>query len=137
MKKILRTKNIKRTLKKFADENDIELSKCDFKLRAIETFVKDISNNKFTKLNDIQEYCHDEKRILNEHVEFEQIYTIAITQKKNKIIKLNYKIEYGTFSTYPKMILETNSVIPYKKYKKSRLKLSAAFFLYFLLTQII
>lgn len=116
MNKLLKTRNIKKSLKKFADKNSIEVSKLDFKLRAIETYVKEISNEDFIKLNDDQQEYEDKKRILNEHIEFQQIHTIEITPKTNKAIKLNYAIEYGTFSTHPKIVLEANSIIPYKKY---------------------
>ena len=78
--KLVKTKDIDKAIDEFASLNSIESSEFDFKIKKIETYIKDSSNSEFALFNeDIKEH-YDEERIINEHVELTQIYTIIINK---------------------------------------------------------
>jgi len=117
-KQTLKTKNIKEALNAFAQENMVEYEKCDFSIDNIDTYIKTTASEEFKLFNeDINTTYKDEDKILNEHVEFQQIYTITIKLKTKKLIKLNYSLKFDEFSTRPKIVIQPDSKIPYKKYK--------------------
>ncbi len=59
----------------------------------------------------------DEQDIINQHVEFKQIYTIIAMKQVEVEMNLNYSLEMGEFGCSPKLILNPNSHILYKTRK--------------------
>lgn len=116
-KKVVKTKNIQESLNEYATENFITLDECDFSIKQIDTYVKDNAVGDFTLISkEILDQYIDKERILNEHIEFNQLYTITLKHSKEKILKLNYEVSLGEHASHPKIILKSDSVIPYKKY---------------------
>ncbi|MDY0116409.1 MAG: FapA family protein [Sulfurimonadaceae bacterium] len=112
----IRTKNIQDAINEYATQNFIPISECDFQINQIETFIKTVHEKGFNKFfGDISEF--DEAKILNEHIEFQQIYTVTIAPKKECVINLIYKIEWDEYKTDPKLLLGSNSRIPYQTYQ--------------------
>ena len=119
--KLLKTKNINNAIEEFASTNSLEVSKCDFKINSVETYIKDSRNLEFTLFNEDIKTHYDAQRIINEHVEFTQNYTVNIFETNEVKIKLIYKIVHDDFSTNPSIIISSNSQIPYKEYKPKEL----------------
>ena len=93
-------------------------SAADFEIFHVETYVKDTSQERFTLLNiDVNSHYKDKTKLINEHTEFEQYYTIKILNEKSSQIELKYTLEYGEFCSHPKIILNPNSYIAYKLVK--------------------
>ena len=117
-KELIKTKHIKDALSNYATDNLIPLSECDFTLHKIETLVKNSRNHEFEHYTKerLKEYL-DKDKIINEHVEFTQIYTITAMQRETQELELLYSIDYGKYATHPKLILSPESKIPYKLYK--------------------
>ena len=115
---LIKTKHIKEALSRYATDNLIPLSECDFKLHKVETLLKHNRNHEFEHYTKerLAEYLNKEK-ILNEHVEFSQIYTITAMQKETQEFELIYSIDFGKYATHPKLILSPTSKIPHKLYK--------------------
>lgn len=118
MSKDIRTRNINKVIREFALENDTSVSECDFTINSIETHVRDRSDETFKLANeDFNLHYSDKNKILNEHVEFKQVYNITIKKVAKKELNLNYTIEFGEHATHPKIIIESDSEIPYRAYK--------------------
>lgn len=115
--KLYKTKNINKALQSYADDNIIPLSECDFTIKGITNYIKTIHDRDFRLFNSDIEHYTDEKTILNEHVEFHQLYTIEVFEKQSCELALDYTIELGEFTTDPKIIINPNSKIPYKSHK--------------------
>jgi len=114
----IKTKNVNNSMQTFASENLTPFSECDFEINSISTYIKDSSNSEFVLFNaDINEEYQDQDTILNEHVEFQQLFSISPTKVSNSELTLNYHIEYGIYSSHPKIILHPDSKIPYKNFK--------------------
>ncbi len=112
------TKNITSAMQTFASENLTPLSECDFEINSISTYIKDNTNSEFMLFNkDINEHYKDKEKILNEHVEFQQFFSITPNKVLTSKLRLNYHIDYGIYSSHPKIILHPNSEIPYKEFK--------------------
>jgi len=115
---IIKTKNIKKTMSTFASDNFIPLNECDFSIQNTTTYIKTNSDEEFRLSNeDIAEHYKDKNKIINQHVEFKQIYTILITKPLEMEIRLNYTLELGKFECMPKIVLYPDSHILYKTYK--------------------
>ncbi len=114
----LKTKNIKEAIEAFAQKNLIPSQDCGFSINSVDTFIKTTSLEEFELFNEnVNEIYKDKNKILNEHVSFQQIYTITIKEQLKKTIQLDYSIQLGKYSTNPKIIIQPDSVIPYKKFK--------------------
>jgi len=115
---LIKTKHIKDALTRYATDNLIPLSECDFKLHKVDTLVKNSRNHEFEHYTKdrLAEYL-DKDKIINEHVEFAQIYTITAMQRTAQELELIYSIDFGKYATHPKLILSPKSSIPYKLYK--------------------
>ena len=122
-KELIKTKHIKDALTRYASDNLIPLSECDFHIEEVDTLVKHNKNHDFERYMPKQlKYYLDPQIVINEHVEFSQIYTITAMQKEtHKKINLRYSIEFGKYATNPKLILSPQSLIPYKEYKPNEL----------------
>ncbi len=116
-KELIKTKHIKDALERYATDNLIPLSECDFKLNKIETLLKNIHSPEFEHYSKemLAPYL-DRDKIVNEHVEFSQIYTITAMQKEMQELELIYTIDFGRYATHPKLILSPESKIPHKLY---------------------
>ena len=115
---LVKTKDIKTTLQKYASLHRTTVEKLDFSLKGVKTYIKTREDSDFELFNeDVEEVYKDEKKIINDHLQFKQIYAIAIKKDKPKTIKLNYSIDFGEYSANPIMIIEPDSVIPYKTNK--------------------
>jgi hypothetical protein len=116
-KELIKTKHIKSALERYATDNLIPLSECDFVLNKVETLLKNSRNHEFEHYSKerLVEYLNEET-IINEHVEFTQIYTITAMQKEPQVLELIYSIDYGRYATHPKLILSPESKIPYKQF---------------------
>ena len=99
-----RTKNISETLKKYAFDNGFSLDEIQYTIDKTQTYIKKISNEEYTPLNeDIEKLDID--YIINNHINFEQYFTITIKQKVKNSIELKYSIDFGDYATNPKIIL--------------------------------
>jgi hypothetical protein len=116
--KIIKTRYIEEALNTFAEQNLIPPSECDFFINKVDTYIKSNANDSFELYSkDVQKNYMDKEKILNEHVEFHQIYTITAMHKEKQEIELEYTIDYSKYSTHPLLILSPDSKIPYKTYK--------------------
>ena len=117
-KKVIKTRYIEEALKTYAQDNLIPLSECDFVINKVDMYIKSNASKSFELCSkDIQEQYRDKKKILNEHIEFHQLYTITAMPKEKTKIELEYTIDFSKFYTHPKLILSPESKIPYKSYK--------------------
>lgn len=117
-KKSIKTKNIKETLVKYASENLIPHSECDFVINKVDTLVKSNASGEFEHFSkDSIKQFFDKQKIINEHIEFTQIYTLTLMQKSENKITLEYSIDFGKNKTHPTLILSPNSTIAYKLFK--------------------
>ena len=117
-KELIRTKHVKEALERYATDNLIPLSECDFRLNKVETLLKNSRNYEFEHYTKdrLQEYL-DRDRIINEHVSFAQIYTITAMHQEVQELDLLCTIDFGRYATHPKLILSPDSKIPYTLYK--------------------
>ena len=115
---LIKTKNIKNSMTTFASEYFTPLNECDFEIQKTATYIKTSFDNEFRLFNeDINEHYKDEQAIINQHVEFQQIYTIMAKQAVEMEMKLNYSLEMGEFACNPKLVLHPDSHILYKTHK--------------------
>lgn len=120
--KKVKTKNILNSIKKYAKEKNLSLSNVDFKILKIESFIRTIHEKDFFHFNDnFQERYSLNETIINEHVEFQQLYTIEIYESLGCDIILEYKVEYDEFKTKANIIISKDSIIPTKHYKINEL----------------
>ena len=116
--KILKTRHIKEALNIFAEENLILPSECDFLINKVETYIKSNTTKSFELYNkDVQKSYMDKEKILNEHIEFHQLYTITAIHSQKRELNLEYTIDFSKYSTHPVLILSPDSKIPYKTNK--------------------
>jgi len=115
---IIKTNDIKKSLQEFASLNQISQYYCDFTIRAVKTYMKTNENGSFQLFNEkVNEAYQDKEKILNDHLEFKQLYAIDVQKIKSRKIKLDYSIDFGEFSANPIIAIEPSSVIPYKTHK--------------------
>ncbi len=115
--KIIKTKDIQKSMAEYANDNQVSPQECTFTINRVDTYVKESATDEFILIaKDILNQYTDKHRILNEHIEFNQIYTITAKKLKNNGLKLNYEIVLGDNATHPKIIIKSDSKIPYKKY---------------------
>lgn len=116
--KLIKTKNIQKSLIKYASDNELTLLECDFSIKKVDTYVKESASGEFILVSKelLKDYL-DKDRILNEHIEFNQVYTIVAKKLKKSSLKLNYEIRLGENATHPKITIKSDSKIPYKKYE--------------------
>ncbi|EDZ63574.1 hypothetical protein SMGD1_1883 [Sulfurimonas gotlandica GD1] len=115
---IIKTKNIKNSMTTFASDNFIPLNECDFNIQNVATYIKTSFDDDFRLFNEnINEHYKDEKNLLNQRVEFQQLYTIVAIQTKEIEMKLNYTLELDEHECMPKLVLHPDSHILYKTHK--------------------
>lgn len=122
VEKTLHTKNIVQSIKEFAEQNSLNPASLDFTLLGVQTYFKNCHLDTFVKFHDDykNEYT-DEHKIIKDHVRFVQIYKIKIHAKKPSPLKLDYRIDYGEFSSHPIMVLFPTSILPLSKTKELEL----------------
>ncbi len=115
--KIISTRYIQRTLKEFAAEHHYKHSSLDFTLVGVQTYFKSCHHESYIKFHDnYKKEYKDPKKLIDDRVEFIQLYKIKIHSKKKSELNLKYTLERGEFSTYPMMIISPDSEIPTAKY---------------------
>ncbi len=109
-------------MKEFADQYGYPMEKLDYTLLGVQTYFKSCHLDSFIKYHDDykKEYDSSEK-IISDHVRFIQIYKIKIHARKKKPIRLKYRLEMGEFSTYPIMVISTDSDLPLKDYTQEEM----------------
>jgi hypothetical protein len=116
--KKFKTKNINATINKYAAENELSPLEFSFGLNHVDTYIKTVAESSFVLYNeDINHYFSNPEKMINEHVEIKQMYTITVKKSSKKIIKLNYSIDFSSDNTTPAIILHPESLIPYKNYQ--------------------
>jgi len=124
LSKIIETKNINSAIGKFATENELSIANLHFKLKSVNTYIKTTADDDFKLyVDDPLNYYNDPDKIINEHVQFQQLYTITIKDDSEPIIKLKYDINYSENNIEPYIILHPDSDIPYKKHKPKEIYL--------------
>ena len=114
----LKTKNISATLKLFAKKNDISADALDFKILQTATFVKSLNMPEYTRYSeDLKKDFDTVDKMIDYHLEFKQMHIIEIFQKKSSDLKLNYEVEFDELNVCPKIVIKSNSSIPYAKSK--------------------
>jgi len=114
----VKTKNILNSLKKYAQSHALNLETVDFKILSIESHIKTIHEKDFFHYNEnMREHYNSDEKIINEHVEFKQIYVIEIFESLDFELMLDYKIEYNEFKTKANIIISKDSIIPNKYHK--------------------
>ena len=109
----VKTRNILNSLKKYAKIKGVALDVLDFKILGIETLIKTIHEKDFFHFNEVvQEKYNSNEKIINEHVEFEQLYLIEIFKLVDFSMMLNYKIEYNEYKTKVDIVIKPDSIIP-------------------------
>ena len=115
--KVVKTKDIQKSMAMYATDNQVSLNECTFSINRVDTYIKESATDEFILIaKDILNQYTDKDRILNEHIEFNQVYTITAKKLKNNGLKLNYEIVLGDNATHPKITIKNDSKIPYKKY---------------------
>lgn len=116
--KQLRTKNINLAIEKFAKENECSPTEFSFSINKVDTYIKTVADDEFRLyIDDPLHYCNNHEKLVNEHVEFKQLYTITVKQTTKHAINLNYTIDFSANNTHPAIILHPDSQIPYKQYQ--------------------
>lgn len=116
--KKIKTWNIDTTIAKFAEENKCCVSNLSFDLDSVVTYIKTIADDDFEVYSsDPHNYYNDHEKMINEHVQFKQLYTITIKEASEEIIKLKYDIKLSQNNVSPYIIISPESQIPYRGYK--------------------
>ncbi|WP_321778947.1 flagellar assembly protein A [Sulfurimonas sp.] len=114
----VKTKNVKKSIARFASQNEISIDICDFTIRKTATYMKTSLDDDFKLFNEnVAEHYKDKNELVNQHVEFHQLYILTLAKAKEPSIKLSYILELGKHKCMPILILKPDSIIPYKKLK--------------------
>ncbi|MCW8838519.1 MAG: hypothetical protein OQJ77_02065 [Thiovulaceae bacterium] len=112
----VKTKNISLSLKKYAKSNEASTDIVDFTILKTQTLIKTSKEREFVEFNEsIKERYDTQEKMIDFHVEFKQIHTVKLYEKQKKQYSLKYEIEYDDLMVNPKIIIKTDSDIPYKK----------------------
>lgn len=123
-KRVIKTKDIQKSMAIYAADNLTTPEECTFSINRIDTYIKESATNEFILIaKDILNQYMDKDRILNEHIEFNQVYTITAKKLKPNSLKLNYEILLGDNATHPKITIKIDSKIPYKEYAQKEMLL--------------
>lgn len=113
---VISTKSILTSLKEYADKYKYPLQTLDFTLLGLQTYFKTCHLESFVKFHDDykKEYSEPNK-IINDHLQFVQIYKIKMHTKKKKMLNLVYRLELGEFSTNPILVISADTVFPFNE----------------------
>lgn len=121
---LLKSRNISHSLSLYAQENQIERDDCDFTLKKVETLVRDVHNKDFSLITkELLTGYLDRDKIIDEHIEFSQLYTLSIYPKTKPQIKLIYIVKKDPFSSEPKVVISPKSFLPIKKISQQEMLL--------------
>ncbi|MCF6330803.1 MAG: hypothetical protein L3I99_04575 [Sulfurimonas sp.] len=113
-----KSKDVSATLELFAKKNDISVDALDFKILQTVTFAKSINEVNYIKYNEKFKQDYDTfDKMIDYHLEFKQIHIIEIFKKENSKLKLIYEVEFDDININPKILIKSNSYIPYSLYK--------------------
>lgn len=116
MTSTIKTKNVKKSIARFASQNAISIDACDFAIRKTATYMKTSLDDDFKLFNEnVSEHYKDKNELINQHVEFHQLYILTIVHSKKQAIKLSYTLDLGKHDCLPTLILKPDSQIPYKR----------------------
>lgn len=109
----INTKSIVNSLEEYAEKINVSPEKLDFTLLGLQSYFKTCHLDSFVKFHDDykKEYSTPAK-IINDYARFIQMYKIKIHEKTEQNFHLEYRIEFGEFSTYPILIISTDSLLP-------------------------
>ena len=111
----LKTSNIEEALQTYADKYELDVSACDFTLKGISNYVHDRANTDFQMVTKEQlQFYLDKDKITNEHIEFNQVYTITIAKREPSSLVLKYIVKFDDYSSHPIILLGASSKIPFK-----------------------
>ena len=114
----VKTRDINNSLNKYAEANLTSIDSLDFRMLKIETYIKTIHDKEFSYFNgDISKAYEYDEQIVNEHIEFKQLYIIEIFQNIGMQVILDYKVTYDEYKTDVDIIISKNSLIPYENHK--------------------
>ncbi|MFA7069749.1 MAG: flagellar assembly protein A [Sulfurimonas sp.] len=120
--KTLKTSQISAQIEKLAKDEQLDSSTLFFKLHKSDTYIKTIKEPEYVLYNDdTHGYLSDSKKMIDEHVEFKQLHTIAIQKTNPSSIKLEYKLDISTTKTSASIILLPSSELPYDKFSAREL----------------
>jgi len=115
---VITTKNVKESLESYALDSKTSINELDFNVLKLDTYIKTSATSSFELFpKDVQKTYHDKDRILKEHIEFNQLYTIKVFKKDTSKLHLHYTIELTDDKVNPFLILSPKSVIPHKSQK--------------------
>ena len=115
--KLIKTKSILESMKMYAADNNTTVQECDFSINSVDTYIKESATDEFILISKENLALYTDKdRILNEHIEFNQVYTITAKKRKSSSFELNYEVLLGENATHPKILIRSDSKIPYKKH---------------------
>ena len=67
--KVIKTKDIQKSLAKYAADNSLTIEECTFSINKVETYVKESATDEFILIaKDILSQYADKERILNENI---------------------------------------------------------------------
>ena len=119
---LLKTKHIKKAILEYASDQLISTTECDFRLHKVETLLRSSKSNEFEHYSEKELSLYkDRNKLIDEHIEFTQIYTISLYKKKFQEFDLIYKIHFDKYRAHPYLILSPESKIPYTNYKANEL----------------
>ena len=125
LKDVLHTKNIKSSIKDFAEGKGYTYEEFDYTLLGLQTYFKTSEHQAFVKFHDAYKKEYSSKEVLlKSKARFLQLYKIKIHSKKDKKVNLVYRIEEGEFITHPMMVISPDSNLPLDEVdEKTMLKL--------------
>lgn len=116
--KQIKTKNIAASLDKIIKENSLKSATLSFDIDNIDTYIKTVSNDEFILYNeDIKDYYSNRQKMVDEHIELKQVYTITARDDKTSDLVLKYTIDFSQENTHPSIIISPQSQIPYTRYQ--------------------
>lgn len=116
--KQIKTKNIGASLDKIIKENSLKSATLSFDIDNIDTYIKTVSNDEFILYNeDIKDYYSNRQKMVDEHIELKQVYTITARDDKTSDLVLKYTIDFSQENTHPSIIISPQSQIPYTRYQ--------------------
>lgn len=120
--KKVKTANITLALQKVALENEIKQSKLFFNINSVDTYIKTVLNPEFIQYNsDIHSYYSTPNKMIDEHVELKQVYSITIEDTNKSPINLIYELNFSLDASSVDIVISPKSNIPYKIYQPKNL----------------
>ena len=111
----VKTKNISLSLEKYAKKNDASVDIVDFTILKTQTIIRTARERDYIDFSEeIKERYNTQDKMLDYHLEFKQINTIKLFEKKKQNYSLDYELEFDEMSVNPSIIISPKSYLPYK-----------------------